>query len=67
MPIARVALVLFALLAIAAPASARSVRDPDIGWPEELRREQRLERPATRACNRDITNSTRGSTTTATR
>jgi hypothetical protein len=55
MPIARVPLVLFAVLAMAAPASVRSVRDPDIGWPEKLRRELRLERPATRACNRDIT------------
>jgi len=36
--------------ALAAPAHAVSIYDRDIGWPETLRKELRLERPATRDC-----------------
>jgi len=59
MPFTRALLVLALLLALPATATARSVRDPDIGWPEKLRHELRLARPSTRACTRDLTRAMR--------
>lgn len=61
MALARVSILVAVMLAAATPATpatpaaGRSVRDPDIGWSETLRRELRLERPATRPCTGDLT------------
>jgi hypothetical protein len=52
----RVALIALACCAVAcATAEAKSIYDKDIGWPEKLRRELRLERPVTRDCERPPT------------
>jgi len=52
----RASLIAIACCALAcATAQAKSIYDNDIGWPEKLRRELRLERPATHDCNRPHT------------
>lgn len=40
------------------PASARSVDDPDIGWPTALRKELRLPKVATKQCRKEHTRAT---------
>src|SRR3954451_20120555 len=52
----RGALVVVACFALTcATAQAASIYDKDIGWPTRLRRELRLERPATRTCDPQYT------------
>jgi hypothetical protein len=48
-------LILLGALAVPAAAPARSVFDPDIGWPAALRARYDLPKVATRPCARDIT------------
>lgn len=45
-------------LVMAASASARSVHDPDIGWPTALRKELRLPKVVTTECDREHTRAT---------
>lgn len=53
-----VATVLLVGLVLAAGASARSVHDPDIGWPTALRKELRLPKVVTKECQKEHTRAT---------
>lgn len=55
-PRGRIVLIALLALLVAAPAaSARSVSDPDIGWPTALRKELRLPKVASaKPCNREL-------------